>query len=41
VARIEERVQLLLGAVSPEAIIAAMPRADQAKLVSAWLAGTL
>jgi hypothetical protein len=41
VARIEERVQLLLAAVSLDAVIAAIPRADQAKLVSAWLAGTL
>jgi hypothetical protein len=40
-ARIEERVQLLLAAVPLDALIAAIPREDQAKFVSAWLVGTL
>ncbi len=41
VTRIEERVQLLLAAVPLDAVIAAIPREDQAKLISAWLAGAL
>lgn len=41
VARIEERVQLLLAAVPLDAVIAAIPREDQAKLISAWLSGAL
>jgi hypothetical protein len=40
-ARIEERLQVLLAAVPLDAVIAAIPLEDQAKLVSAWLAGTI
>jgi hypothetical protein len=39
--RIEQRVQLLLGAVPLDAVIEVIPIEDKHKMVSAWLAGTL